>query len=105
LGDGGYVRLQHAFSKDHGDLSAKFGRGLHITLKIRIQYATTPTADAIQWLEPQQTEGKKYPYLFTQCQAIHCRTLVPIQDTPGNKVYHHDITITSHHILIPVHDY
>jgi hypothetical protein len=29
---GGYVRLEKAFSKDHGELSKKFGRGLHITL-------------------------------------------------------------------------
>src|SRR6188474_567859 len=38
--------------------------------KIIITYSTRPGAEALQWLEPAQTSGKKYPYLFTQGQAI-----------------------------------
>lgn len=55
------------------------------TVKINIRYKTDPMAGAIQWLTPKQTAGKTHPYMFTQCQAIHCRSMVPLQDTPAVK--------------------
>lgn len=36
-------------------------------------------------LDPAQTAGKIYPYLYTQCQSIFARTLLPCQDTPSVK--------------------
>ena len=54
--------------------------------KIAITYSTRPGAEALQWLEPSQTAGKKLPYLFTQGQAILTRTWIPIQDSPGIRM-------------------
>lgn len=54
--------------------------------KITIVYATTKESSAMQWLPPSQTAGKVYPYLFTQCQAIHARSLLPCQDRCGVKM-------------------
>jgi leukotriene-A4 hydrolase len=55
-------------------------------LAVRIAYHTAPDAAAIQWLAPEQTADKKHPYVFTQCQAIHARSLLPCQDTPAVKI-------------------
>ena len=52
---------------------------------MNISYETSPNASALQWLDPNATLGKKYPYLFSQCQAIHARSIVPCQDTPSVK--------------------
>lgn len=55
------------------------------SLSIRIIYKTSPTASAVQWLKPSQTAGKSHPYLFSQCQPIHARSLMPCQDSPSVK--------------------
>ena len=53
------------------------------TTRVTIYYSASKDAAAIQWLNPQQTAGKKYPFLFTQSQAILARTWIPCQDSPG----------------------
>tara|TARA_B100000780_G_scaffold84260_1_gene57645 strand:+ start:86 stop:2002 length:1917 start_codon:yes stop_codon:yes gene_type:complete len=50
---------------------------------IIINYETSPAAKALQWLNPEQTNGKTKPFLFTQSQAILARTWIPLQDSPG----------------------
>ncbi len=64
------------------------GKGLEIPLEeeskeIAIQYRSAPDAKALFWAEPSQTAGGKYPFLFTQSQAILARTWIPCQDSPG----------------------
>lgn len=54
-------------------------------LRLKIDYSTSRTASALQWFESNLTLGKRYPYLFSQCQAIHARSIVPCQDTPSVK--------------------
>lgn len=56
------------------------------TTEITIDYETGPGASALQWLEPEQTADGTDPFLFTQCQAIHARSVVPLQDTPTARL-------------------
>ncbi|XP_054743036.1 leukotriene A-4 hydrolase isoform X1 [Anastrepha obliqua] len=54
-------------------------------LLIHIDYETSNRASGLQWLTPEQTLGKQHPYLFSQCQAVHARSVLPCQDTPAVK--------------------
>jgi aminopeptidase N len=50
---------------------------------IAITYRTSPESDALQWLSPEQTAGRRQPFLYSQGQAILTRTWIPTQDSPG----------------------
>lgn len=79
------------------EYSQTLGTGLIIKLNrvynegeeviIQIYYSTKSNPDATIWLEPNQTSSKKYPFLFTQCESIGMRSIVPCQDTPAIKSY------------------
>jgi aminopeptidase N len=73
-----------------GDTSF-MGRPLSIALpkgidKVSITYSTGEEAKALQWLSPEQTAEKKFPFLFTQGEATLTRTWIPIQDSPGIRL-------------------
>ena len=53
---------------------------------VNIWYQTSSGSDALQWLHPSQTAGKKDPFLYTQSEPIHARTWIPCQDDPSVRI-------------------
>lgn len=51
--------------------------------KLSLEFSTTDKCTALQWLDVHQTSGK--PYVFSQLEAIHARSLFPCFDTPSVK--------------------
>jgi leukotriene-A4 hydrolase len=71
-----------------GPQKAQLGSPLIVALRpdtsrILITYKSAPNAGALLWLTPQQTVGKKAPFLFSQGEAIENRSWIPTQDSPG----------------------
>jgi leukotriene-A4 hydrolase len=60
-----------------------FAQGERVEIDIKLE--TTENCTALQWLTKAQTSNKKFPYMFSQCQAIHARSVFPCQDTPDVK--------------------
>lgn len=60
------------------------GESKGAVVELAIEISTTDKCTALQWLTPAQTKSDS-PYMFSQCQAIHARSLFPCQDTPDAK--------------------
>lgn len=88
-----------------GEYDELLGTPLHVTVtpatkKVQIFYQTGDSW-ALQWLTPEQTSGKKSPYLFTQGQAILTRTWIPCQDSPLLRItYSADIQVPSNLLAV-----
>ncbi|MEZ9236247.1 M1 family metallopeptidase [Shewanella sp. 10N.286.52.A9] len=59
--------------------------GTEIT-EVVIHYHTSPSAQGLQWLTPEQTLGKQHPYLFSQSQPVNARSWIPLQDSPKARI-------------------
>ncbi|KAJ7591549.1 peptidase family M1-domain-containing protein [Mycena floridula] len=72
------------------------GSAIHIPLptglkggtevSVTVHYKTTKECNALQWLDKNQTQGKTFPFLFSQCQPIYARAIAPLQDSPSVKI-------------------
>ncbi|RYP40647.1 hypothetical protein DL767_001505 [Monosporascus sp. MG133] len=77
------------------DRVAPYGSPLHVSVpngaplgevvKLDIGLETTKDCAGLQWMTPSQTGNKKHPYVYSQCQAILARSILPCQDTPDVK--------------------
>lgn len=67
------------------------GQPLTVDLKkgmrnVHIYYKTTDRTEAIDWLPSSLTSSGKFPFMYTQGQAILTRSWIPLQDSPGNRI-------------------
>jgi leukotriene-A4 hydrolase len=99
-------KLIVSLTDKHPSISAKlsvlfsFSRISPPSRCVEITFTTSPLAAALQWLSAEQTADRIEPQLFTYCQPIAARSLLPCMDTPAVK---HPITATvcttSYHVI------
>ena len=75
------------------------GQPLFVKIKkdtkfINIYYKTTEETEALDWLDPKLTAGRKFPFMYSQGEAILTRSWIPIQDVPSNRItYSADVKV------------
>ena len=83
---GPYREVPFELGEQHHYLGAPLRIERGDASRVRIAYSTAPDASGLQWLEPRQTAGRAQPFLYSQSQAIHARSWIPLQDTPSTRV-------------------
>lgn len=78
-----WVRAKFTLGKRDRVLGRKLTIDAPAAPQVRITYRTSPAASGLQWMPAKLTASGKQPFMFSQSQAIHARSWVPLQDTPG----------------------
>ncbi len=73
--------------------------GKKTTETIKIDYVTSPTAPALQWLTDKQTAGKHHPFMYTLSYPIGARSWIPLQDTPQVRAGYSAVIHTDDEVL------
>jgi len=102
IADGAGQPLQWKVGAKDPNLGAPLAIALRPdTKRIVIRYKSAPEAGALLWLTPQQTAGKKLPFLFSQGQSIENRSWIPTQDSPGiRQTWEATIRVPAGHTVV-----
>jgi len=65
------------------------------SFSLAFSYITSSDSNTkcLQWLPSHQTESKRYPFMFSQCQFINARELFPCYDSPLSR-FSFDATVS-----------
>jgi leukotriene-A4 hydrolase len=69
------------------------------TETIKIEYVTSPTSPALQWVPEKQTAGKHHPFMYTLSYPIGARSWIPLQDTPQVRASYSAVIHTDSDVL------
>ena len=88
--DGDWARARYELSQPDPILGSSLSVWFPEKAKsVKIRYWTSPSASALQWVDKEGTAGKRFPFFFTQSQAIHARSWIPCQDSPSVRITYH----------------
>jgi aminopeptidase N len=92
LTSGEILKTEHRFGETHSIMGTPLFVKVPADIRndeeftLRLDYRTSPESTALQWLPAELTAGLEHPFLFSQSQAIHARSWIPLQDTPAVRI-------------------